>query len=523
MENERKDINPEIEEEEVTPDWQPQRIAISDDESERIMKEATARVYARSVKGRFDRARQVMVYLTQFVFLILPWFNWNGRQAFWLDIINRKFYLGPMVLSSQDVLYLAIILIISAYGLFLVTALAGRVFCGYACPQTVYTEIFMWIEKHIEGDRVKRMKLDESPWTGRKILLRYSKYLAWGLFSLWCGLSLVGWFLPIREVFPRFFQLDLSFWPYFWTFFYGTIMFLFAGLLRENVCKYMCPYARFQSVMIDKDTIIVTYDQKRGEPRGKRKKGADYKAQGLGDCIDCTMCVQVCPTGIDIRNGLQYMCIGCGACIDACDEVMDKVNYPRGLIRYTSEYGVNNGLSFKEVRHRFYRPRIYIYMTLLALLVGGLFYSLYSHNPVKVDIVRDRGSLGREVKGGFIENVYRIQVSNMTTEPRVFTVSADQEILPGATVYLQHRRGFAQKGKDDKLTEAQKKRNENLNSDSRVVVEPLESKWVPLVIRVPGENLTRGQSYDFDVKVESLSEELGDLEADHETSFYAPK
>lgn len=276
----------------------------------------TQKIYMRSVKGRFNNWRIALIWFTQVLFYGLPWINWDGRQSVLFDLVERKFYLFGLVLWPQDVFYLAIILIVSAYGLFLFTAIAGRLFCGYACPQTVYTEIFMYIEKWVEGDRVQRMRLDEAPMSARKFRIKATKHILWVLVGFWTGFTFVAYFSPIRELFPNLLKLDLGFWEWFWIFLYGGFCWLAAGFLRENVCRYMCPYARFQSVMVDADTMIVTYDQKRGEPRGKRSKKADLEALGLGDCIDCTLCVQVCPTGIDIRNGLQYMCIGCGACIE---------------------------------------------------------------------------------------------------------------------------------------------------------------------------------------------------------------
>ncbi|WP_373870334.1 cytochrome c oxidase accessory protein CcoG [Noviherbaspirillum aridicola] len=384
------------------------------------MYEARAEIYPREAKGWFSSWRWVCVWLTQIVFYGLPWLSWNDRQAVLFDLAARKFYIFGLVLWPQDFIYLALLLIICAYALFLFTAIAGRLWCGYACPQTVYTEIFMWMERKIEGDRSARMRLDKQPWGANKIARKTAKHAAWILFALWTGFTFVGYFSPIDELGRSLLALSLGPWEWFWVLFYGFATYGNAGWMREQVCKYMCPYARFQSSMFDPDTLTVTYDQKRGEPRGARRKD---QPTSLGDCIDCTMCVQVCPTGIDIRNGLQYDCIGCGACIDACNTVMDKVGAPRGLIRYTTENGMRNALSPKEIRRRTMRPRVLVYTAILLLIIAGVFGSLAMRTNLKVDVIRDRGSMGREVEDGMIENVYRLQIMNTDERPHRFRIS----------------------------------------------------------------------------------------------------
>jgi cytochrome c oxidase accessory protein FixG len=277
----------------------------------------------------FAQWRWAVVALTQLVFYGLPWLEWGQRQAVLFDLASRRFYIFGLVLYPQDFIYLTGILVISALSLFLFTAVAGRLWCGYACPQTVYTEIFLWIERHVEGDRSARMRLDKADMSLEKLVKKWTKHFLWIGVAIWTGFTFVGYFTPIKELGMEFFQARMGSWEIFWVFFYGFATYGNAGFMREQVCKYMCPYARFQSAMFDKDTMIVSYDVARGEPRGPRSKSVDYKAKGLGECVDCTLCVQVCPTGIDIRNGLQYECIGCGACADVCDTVMDKMGYPR--------------------------------------------------------------------------------------------------------------------------------------------------------------------------------------------------
>lgn len=379
-------------------------------------------VYIRDVKGWWNTWRWALVWVTQILFYGTPWLQWNDRQAVLLHVAERKFYLFGLVLWPQDVFYLALLLIISAYALFLFTAIAGRLFCGYACPQTVYSEIFMWIENRIEGDRSARMKLDNGPMTARKLRLKTVKHAIWILVALWSGLTLVAYFTPVAELWAEF-PYDFSGWELFWIFFYAGFFYMQAGFLREQVCKYMCPYARFQGVMFDPDTLVITYDPERGEPRGARRKGAAAAVQG--DCVDCNLCVVVCPTGIDIRKGQQYECIGCGACIDACDPVMDKVGKPRGLIRYTTENALAKHFTAKDVISHILRPRIVLYTTILVAITVASIWSLAARVPLKVDIMRDPSVLSREADDGRIENVYNLKIMNTTEDAKRYALSVD--------------------------------------------------------------------------------------------------
>jgi len=395
---------------------------------------ARKKIQPRSIKGRFNSLRWAMVWITQLVFYGLPWLPWNGRQAVLFDLVERKFYIFGLVLWPQDVVYLTLLLIISALGLFLVTAVAGRVWCGYACPQSVYTEIFMWIERHVEGDRSARMKLDAASMSLSKFGRRLAKHGIWAALALWTGFTFVGFFSPIQELAAEVGSFGLGPWEGFWMLFYAAFTYLFAGHMREQVCKYMCPYARFQGVMFDPDTLIVSYDANRGEPRGNKKKAKE--GQPVGDCVDCDWCVQVCPTGIDIRNGLQYECIGCALCIDACDQVMDKVGRPRGLIAYSTERAQLAGKpaheGWREVLAHILRPRVILYTSLLLFIVSGFAWALLTRTPVKMNVMRDRASLAREVEGGKIENVYQLRVMNTSESARRFVLEV--EGLPGATI-----------------------------------------------------------------------------------------
>jgi cytochrome c oxidase accessory protein FixG len=383
--------------------------------------EVRRKIYPRAVHGAFAAWRWALVWATQLVFYGGAWLTWNDRQAVLFDIAHRKFYLFGLVFWPQDIIYLAVLLIICALALFLFTAVAGRLWCGYACPQTVYTEIFMWIERVIEGDRNARMRLDKEGFSSKKLVLKTAKHAIWLALALWTGITFVGYFTPIRELVAS----APGAWETFWALFYGFATYGNAGWMREQVCKYMCPYARFQSAMFDKDTLIITYDQKRGEPRGK---GADK-----GDCIDCSICVQVCPTGIDIRNGLQYECIGCAACIDGCDQVMEKIGRPKKLIRYSTTHAMEG----RETH--MLRPRVLVYSAILALITIAAAASLYLRVPLKVDVIRDRAAIAREVEGGLIENVYRLQLMNTTEQARAFDINVSG--LPGILVWGENITG----------------------------------------------------------------------------------
>ncbi|HTN48995.1 MAG TPA: cytochrome c oxidase accessory protein CcoG [Burkholderiaceae bacterium] len=373
--------------------------------------------------GSFRKWRWATVWVTQVVFYGLPWLQWNGRQALLFDLAARKFYIFGMVMWPQDIIYLTAILIISALSLFLFTAVGGRLWCGYACPQTVYTEIFMWIERHIEGDRAKRMRLDKEPMSARKFALKAAKHGAWIAVALWTGFTFVGYFTPIRGLLVDVVTLGAGGWSLFWILFYGFATYGNAGWLREQVCKYMCPYARFQSAMFDPDTLIVTYDSGRGEPRGAGSKKSSRAEQSLGDCVACGLCVQVCPTGIDIRDGLQYECIGCAECIDACNYVMDKVGLPKGLIRYSTERALHDHYAAKGIWSHVLRPRILVYSGILLAVTAALAVALVLRVPLKVDVIRDRGALAREAEDGRIENTYRLQVMNTAEYSRTYSIS----------------------------------------------------------------------------------------------------
>jgi cytochrome c oxidase accessory protein FixG len=384
---------------------------------------AAEKIYPREIDGRFSRLRKLAVWVLLGLFYGVAWLDWDGHQALLFDLPARKFHIFGLTLWPQDFLYLTLLLIIAALSLFFFTALAGRLWCGYACPQTVWTELFVWIEQWTEGARSKRMKLDRAPWSAGKVLRKGSKQLLWVALALFTGFTFVGYFTPIRTLGAHIAHLSLGPWSTFWIFLYSLATYGNAGFLREQVCKYMCPYARFQSAMFDKDTLIISYDSLRGEPRGARRRGSAARPRGLGDCIDCTLCVQACPTGIDIRHGLQYECIACGACIDACDSVMDRMGTARGLIRYTTEHAMQGA------RTRLLRARLAVYATLLAAAGGVLAYLLLTRTPLILDVIRDRNALYREVRGDRIENSYTLKLINLDDKPHSYRVAVSG--MPG--------------------------------------------------------------------------------------------
>ncbi|WP_310626322.1 cytochrome c oxidase accessory protein CcoG [Limnohabitans sp.] len=376
-------------------------------------------------------------------------------------------------MNPPDFIYLTGLLVISALTLFLFTAVAGRLWCGYACPQTVYSEIFLWIERKVEGDRSARMRLDDANFSLEKLVKKWYKHIIWIFLSIWTGFTFVGYFTPIRELAMEFFLTQMSSWELFWVLFYAFATYGNAGFMREQVCKYMCPYARFQSAMFDNDTLIVTYDTERGEPRGPRSKKAEVAALNLGACVDCTLCVQVCPTGIDIRDGLQYECIGCGACADVCDTVMNKMGYARGLVRYSTQNAIDNKWTSQQIWQRLMRPRIQIYTMILVAITVGLLVSLSLRTPFKVDVVRDRSTLSRITEYGTLENVYRLQIMNAAETAQTYRLSV---------------KGLS---------------SLKITTDTEVKVNPAQARWIVLRADVPYGSV-EGGSHKIVFEIQAL-------------------
>ncbi len=377
------------------------------------------KIYTRKIEGFFQRIRLFTGWPLLLGYLIPPWTYWDGRQTVLFNLPERKFDIFGLTLWPQDFPLLAFLLIIAAYSLFAVTTFAGRLWCGYTCPQTVWTSIFMWVEQKTEGSRNQRMKLDKEPLSLNKVLRKGTKHAGWLFVAFVTGFTFVGYFYPIRDLATDLVALQFTDWAILWIIFFTMATYINAGWMREQVCMYMCPYARFQSVMFDHDTLIVSYDHHRGEPRGSRKRSTPHEALKQGDCIDCQLCVQVCPTGIDIRDGLQYQCIGCALCIDACNSVMDKMDYPRGLIRYTSERALDGG------KTHWLRPRIIGYSLMLAVMVSVFIYTVVSRVPLDVTVQRDRQQLYVETLDGKIDNIYSLHIANMRRDPARLLIAVE--------------------------------------------------------------------------------------------------
>ncbi|MCK5876857.1 MAG: cytochrome c oxidase accessory protein CcoG [Candidatus Marithrix sp.] len=377
------------------------------------------KVYPRIIFGFFSRLKALSGIILLGIYYVFPWLSWGDRQAVLFDLPARQFHIFGITFWPQDFIYLSFILILAAITLFFFTSLAGRLWCGFACPQTIWTDAFLWMERLVEGDRPKQMRLAQAPMSVRKFRIIVTKQTLWLIFALFTGFTFVGYFTPIHELTQEVLAFNLSGWETFWILFYGFATYGNAGFLREQVCMYMCPYARFQSAMFDKNTMIIAYDEKRGENRGPRKRNIDHKKKGLGDCINCTMCVQVCPVGIDIRDGMQYQCISCSACIDACDEIMDKMKYPKGLISYTTENNLNG------IPTHVWRPRIFFYAGILLCGFIGIGISISNRSMAEMDVIRDRMSLYKETGIGVIENVYQLRIMNLDDKPHSYDLTVD--------------------------------------------------------------------------------------------------
>ena len=376
-------------------------------------------IYVKYYKGFFKNLRSGAGFVLLLMFFTFSWIQYDGRQAILFDLPSRQFHIFGLTFWPQDFMLLSWLLIILAFVLFFVTVFAGRLWCGYACPQFVWTWFYIWAERITEGDRNKRMRLDKEPMSKEKLLRKLAKHFIWASMAILTAVAFVGYFTPIRELIPSIFAFNLGPWEMWWLGFLSVATYGNAGWLREQVCIYMCPYARFQSVMFDQDTLIISYDEKRGEKRGRRKKDADYKAEGLGDCIDCQACVHVCPVGIDIRDGLQYECVACGACIDACDEIMDKMGYERGLVRYTTEHSLSGN------KTKLLRPRLMGYLAAVLIMCSAFVYALSNRVPIEFEVIRDRGALFSEVSGNLIQNVYTLKIANKEQVDRVYRVSVE--------------------------------------------------------------------------------------------------
>ena len=389
-------------------------------------------VYVRKQKGRYQRIRQLTGFVFVMVFILLPWISYQGNQAVLFDIGKQQFHIFSETFFPQDFTLLAGLLIVSCYLLFFVTTWLGRIWCGYVCPQTVWTFSFIWVEEWLEGSRNQRIKRDKQPKTLDTIARKSAKHIVWGLMAFLTATTFMSYFLPTHELYLDLIALNWTGLTTFWVLFFAICTYGNAGWLREKMCIYMCPYSRFQSAMFDKNTLLIAYDKLRGENRGRRKRKDNPKELGLGDCVDCNLCVEVCPVGIDIRNGLQYECINCGACADACDQTMTQFNYAKGLISYTSE----NALLGKKAK--LLRPKIIGYGILSILAMIFMAYTIQVRVPIEFSVLRDRGTLFQVDFHDNVTNSYLLKVTNKSQLDRHFNVSvlnsnvslsADENIL----------------------------------------------------------------------------------------------
>lgn len=376
-------------------------------------------IYVRAQAGRWQRLRKQMGWFFMLLFMVGPWLGWNGRQAILLDIEHQRFHIFGATIWPQDLTLLALLFMVAAFGLFFVTTFLGRVWCGYLCPQTVWTFIFIWFEEKIEGSANKRRQLDKAPWNVNKVWRKAAKHLCWLGFSLFTGFTFIAYFVPAQELALGLLTFSASFWAGFWVLFFAFCTYGNAGFMRTIMCTHMCPYSRFQSAMFDKDTYTVSYDAERGEQRGPRPRKKDPKALGLGDCIDCDLCVQVCPAGIDIRDGLQYECINCGACVDACDQTMERMGYAPGLISYTTEHKLRH----KETHVA--RPKLIGYGVVMAVMLAAFAYLASNIMPMDMEVIRDRNQLYRETAEGLVENTYTLKLINKTMEPVTYQLGVE--------------------------------------------------------------------------------------------------
>ncbi len=386
--------------------------------------EKQEKIYPKRVWGKYRKLKWLAMIITLGIYYFVPFIRWDRGplapdQAVLIDLPARRAYWFGIEIWPQEVYLLTGILILAAIGLFFITSLFGRVWCGYFCPQTVWTDLFVWVERIVQGDRNARKKLHESKWTLYKIRKIALTHFIW-LIIAWCTAgSFVLYFNDAPTLVRSFFEFDVS--PTVLAFIASLTFstYLMAGFAREQVCTYMCPYARFQSAMFDRDTLVIGYDEQRGEPRGKHKKGDSW--EGRGHCIDCTACVQVCPTGIDIRNGLQMECIACGLCVDACNNIMDKVDLPRGLIRYDTTNHMQSGKN----PFQFIRPRTIYYGLILAVVGCVMLAALVMRSPVELHVLHDRNPLFVQLSSGEIRNGYVIKILNKTHAHRTYTLNVE--------------------------------------------------------------------------------------------------
>lgn len=400
------------------------------------------KLYPKLAHGFFRNIKWVALFVLLGIYYITPWIRWDRgldqpNQAVLVDFENARFYFFFIEIWPQEVYYITGLLILAALGLFLATSLFGRVWCGYACPQTIWTDLFIQVEKFFEGDRNARMKLDKAPWTAKKIYKKTAKHTVWLIIAAMTGGAWILYFHDAPTIARDFFTGHAPTTSYVFIALMTFTTYWLAGHMREQVCTYMCPWPRIQAAMIDEEALNVTYRYDRGEPRGPHKKGATW--EGRGDCIDCRQCVAVCPVGIDIRDGLQLECIGCSLCIDACDEIMVKIDRPKGLIAFDTDKNVQRRIDGEKPRINLIRPRTVIYAVLFAAVGSLMLYSLLNRSTLDMNVLRDRQPNYVTLSDGSIRNGYTIKVLNKATEPRQLVLSAEDLPSPLIEVAGQRR------------------------------------------------------------------------------------
>lgn len=402
-----------------------------------IMYAAREKIYPKNTSGTFCRLKWIAMIVLLGIYYIVPWLRWDrgpGQpdQAVLIDFENARFYFFFIEIWPQEVYYVTGLLILAALGLFLVTALFGRVWCGYACPQTIWTDLFIAVERFFEGDRNARMKLDKAPMTTSKFMKKAGKHTVWLLIAFATGGAWILYFHDAPTIFRDFMTGHAPMTAYVFAGLLTFTTYSLAGMMREQVCTYMCPWPRIQASMIDEKALNVTYRYDRGEPRGAHKKGTSW--EGRGDCIDCRQCVAVCPVGIDIRKGLQLECIGCALCIDACDNIMDKIERPRGLIAYDTDANIQRRKAGERSKYELVRARTVIYAVLFAVVGSIMLYSLLTRSTLDVNVQRDRQPNFVTLSDGTIRNGYTIKVLNKDSQPRTLLLEVEGLGAPTVTV-----------------------------------------------------------------------------------------
>ena len=460
------------------------------------------KIYPQRAKGKFRNIKWFMMLFTLGIYYITPWIRWDRGegmpdQAVLIDIVGRRFYFFFIEIWPQEVYYVTGLMIMGGIALFLVTSTAGRMWCGYSCPQTIWTDLFVTVERFFEGDRNARMRLDKGPWTLNKITRRLLKHITWIWIALLTGGAWVFYFSDAPTLYKQILTNSASFDAYLWMFLLAAFTYVLGAIAREQVCTYMCPWPRIQAVMMDEESLGVMYRYDRGEPRGPHKKNESW--DGRGDCVQCRQCIVVCPMGIDIRDGSQLECIQCSLCIDACNGIMRKIGRPEGLIAYDSLKNFERRKEGKENVFRIIRPRTILYSIILGLVGIIMLYSLMNRSELDVNILRDRNPLFVQLSSGDIRNGYTIKIMNKSTAAEDYKIE-----IGGVSNYSLRGDGI------DRYDD---------NGTPIISVERDKLRSIKLYIAVPANEL-QSDSIDVDFTVSSIDGEEVDRQS---TSFKGPK